>query len=81
MGRMSFILDEASLREGLSSDLADGPADAAEHIRRVRAVAGLMSRAGLHVLVAVDVPAAEAWPGRQIAPADLEQEGEAEWVI
>jgi bifunctional enzyme CysN/CysC len=81
IGRMSFILDEATLRESLSSDLGDGPADIAEHIRRVRAVAGLMSRAGLHVLVAADVPAAEAWPGRQIAPGDLEQEGEAEWVI
>ncbi|MGZ8328950.1 MAG: sulfate adenylyltransferase subunit CysN [Allosphingosinicella sp.] len=80
-GRMSFILDEASLRETLSSDLADTPADTAEHIRRVRAVAGLMSRAGLHILVAADVPAAEAWPGRQIVPSDLEQEGEAEWVI
>jgi hypothetical protein len=40
-----------------------------------------MSRAGLHILVAIDLPAAEAWPGRQIDPADLEQEGEAEWVI
>ncbi|HEX8308215.1 MAG TPA: sulfate adenylyltransferase subunit CysN [Allosphingosinicella sp.] len=80
-GRMSFILDEASIREQLSSDLADGPSDRAEHVRRVRAVASLMSRAGLHVLVAVDVPAAEAWPGRQIDPSDLEQEGEAEWVI
>jgi bifunctional enzyme CysN/CysC len=81
MGRMSFILDEASLRENLSSDLADGPADIAEHIRRVRAVAGLMSRAGLHILVAMDLPAAEAWPGRQIDRSDLDQEGEAEWVI
>jgi bifunctional enzyme CysN/CysC len=81
MGRISFILDEGSIREGLSSDLADGPADTAEHARRARAVAALMSRAGLHVLVALDLPAAEAWPGRQIAPADLEQEGGAEWVI
>jgi bifunctional enzyme CysN/CysC len=80
-GRMSFILDEAALREDLSSDLADGPADSAEHVRRVRAVALLMSRAGLHVLVTADVPAAGAWPGRQLVPADLEQEGEAEWVI
>jgi bifunctional enzyme CysN/CysC len=81
MGRMSFILDEAALREDLSSDLAEGPADRAEHVRRVRAVAGLMSRAGLHILVAMDMPASEAWPGRQIGAADLEQEGEAEWVI
>jgi bifunctional enzyme CysN/CysC len=81
IGRMSFILDEAALRENLSSDLADGPADTAEHIRRARAVAGLMSRAGLHILVAVEAPAAEAWPGRPIAPGDLDQEGEAEWVI
>jgi bifunctional enzyme CysN/CysC len=80
-GRMSFILDEAALREGLSSDLADGPEDAAEHVRRLRAVAVLMSRAGLHVLVAADLPAAQAWPGRRIGPADLEPEGGAEWVI
>jgi bifunctional enzyme CysN/CysC len=80
-GRMSFILDEASIREGLSSDLAEGPADSAEHARRGRAVAALMSRAGLHVLVAMDLPAAEAWPGRQIDAADLEPEGGAEWVI
>jgi adenylylsulfate kinase-like enzyme len=78
---MSFVLDEASLRETLNSDLDGGPADSAEHIRRLRAVASLMSRAGLHVLVALDVPAAEAWPGRQVAPADLEQEGGDEWVI
>ncbi|HYJ83229.1 MAG TPA: sulfate adenylyltransferase subunit CysN [Allosphingosinicella sp.] len=81
MGRMSFILDEESLREGLSSDLAEGPERMDEHVRRVREVAGLMSRAGLHILVAADVPAAEAWPGRQIGPDDLEQEGESEWVI
>jgi bifunctional enzyme CysN/CysC len=81
IGRMSFILDEASLRENLNSDLVDSPAGAAEHIRRVRAVASLMSRAGLHILVAADVPPAEAWPGRPIVAADLEQEGESEWVI
>jgi bifunctional enzyme CysN/CysC len=81
MGRMSFILDEAALRDNLNSDLSESAADSAEHIRRVRAVAGLMSRAGLHILVAIDLPAAEAWPGRQIDPADLDQEGEAEWVI
>jgi bifunctional enzyme CysN/CysC len=81
IGRMSFILDESTLREGLSSDLGDRPADAAEHIRRARAVARLMSRAGLHVLVALDVPADEAWPGRPLTPADLEQGGADEWVI
>ena len=81
MGRMSFILDEESIRRELSSDLAVGPTHAAEHARRVRAVASLMSRAGLHVLVAADVPAGEAWPGRELTPADLDQEGGAEWVI
>jgi bifunctional enzyme CysN/CysC len=81
IGRMSFILDEASLRDSLNADLGDGPADEAERIRRLRAVASLMSRAGLHVLVAADVPAAEAWPGRPIDPTDLEPEGSDEWVI
>jgi bifunctional enzyme CysN/CysC len=81
IGRMSFILDEATLRDELNGDLGDGPSDSAEHIRRARAVAGLMSRAGLHVLVALDVPAGEAWPGRPLTPADLEQGGADEWVI
>ena len=40
-----------------------------------------MSRAGLHVLVAAEVPSAEAWPGRQIDRSDLDPEGESEWVI
>ena len=81
MGRMSFILDEESLRESLNSDLGDAPADRAERIRRARAVAGLMSRAGLHVLVAIDAPAAESWPGRPFDKSDLDQGGEEEWVI
>jgi bifunctional enzyme CysN/CysC len=81
MGRSVFILDEAALREGLNIDLGEGDSDRAEHIRRARAVAALMARAGLHVLVALDVPAGEAWPGRQVGAADLEQEGAGEWVI
>jgi bifunctional enzyme CysN/CysC len=81
MGRMAFVLDEAAMRDGLSSDLGDGESDRAEHVRRVRAVAALMARAGLHVLVALDVPAGEAWPGRQVDSSDLEQEGAGEWVI
>ena len=68
-------LDAGLLRAGAPA------ADAAEHVRRARAVASLMSRAGLHVLVALDLPASEAWPGRPLSPADLEQEGGAEWVI
>jgi bifunctional enzyme CysN/CysC len=81
MGRTAFILDEAALREELSSDLAETEADAAEHIRRARAIARLMSRAGLHVLVALDVPAGEARPGRLLDAGDLDQEGAGEWVI
>jgi sulfate adenylyltransferase large subunit len=79
IGRMGFVLDEAALRDGLNADLA--PGDSAEHIRRARAVARLMSRAGLHVLVALDVPAEEAWPGRPLSPADLGQGEADEWVI
>jgi bifunctional enzyme CysN/CysC len=53
-GRASVILDEDSLREGLSNDLGDGAADEAEHIRRVREIARLISRSGVTVLVAVE---------------------------
>ena len=81
MGRMSFILDESTMRRGLSSDLSDDEADSAEHIRRVREVAVLMARAGLHVLVAVDVPPKDAWPGQAYDDETLKQEGASEWVI
>jgi hypothetical protein len=31
--------------------------------------------------VALDVPAHEAYPGRQAGPSDIETEGADEWVI
>jgi bifunctional enzyme CysN/CysC len=81
LGRASFVLDEAAIRAGLSADLGTSEAEIGENIRRVREVAKLMSRAGIHVLVALDVPAHEAHPGRQAGAIDIEAEGADEWVI
>jgi bifunctional enzyme CysN/CysC len=81
LGRPCAILDEAGLRAGLCADLGAGEADGAEIIRRARETAKLMAGAGMYVLVALAVPAAEARPGRQVDPATFEQEGADQWVI
>ncbi|WP_129793134.1 sulfate adenylyltransferase subunit CysN [Sphingosinicella sp. CPCC 101087] len=78
-GRPTFILDAAALRDGLSSDLGGGPTDEAENRRRVREVAKLMSRAGVTVLVALDVPEGEEKPGTELDVASASYEGD--WVI
>ncbi len=77
LGRPAYVLDEAALSE-LTSDLGEGAR--AEIVRRAREVAKLMSRAGVHVLVTIEVPAEEAHPGRRVA-ADSEEQGADEWVI
>ena len=56
-GRMSFVLDRASLLADLASDTAG---DESELARRAAAAARLLSRAGVTVLIAPDVPAADA---------------------
>ncbi len=81
LGRATFILDDATLAAGLNADLDRDGNDAGESLRRLREVARLMSKAGIHVLVTRDVPAGEAWPGRRVTAADIEQEGAGEWVI
>ena len=81
LGRATFILDDVALAAGLNADLGREDGDAGEELRRLREVARLMSKAGIHVLVTRDVPADEAWPGRRIAAADIDQEGTDEWVI
>ena len=69
LGRPSFVLDEAAVRE-----LGTAPAV-------VREVAKLMSAAGVHVFVTAEVPAAEAHPGKQVnADEGLEDRSE-DWVI
>ena len=69
-GHPSFVLDEDAVRE-----FRDGaPEDA---LRRIRAVATLMSRAGINVVMAIDVPVGEQWPGQPYT----ETEGPDEWVI
>jgi bifunctional enzyme CysN/CysC len=53
-GRATVVLDEDGLRAGLSSDLGRKSQDEAEHLRRIREVARLISRSGVTVLVAVE---------------------------
>ena len=53
-GRASVVLDEESLRAGLSADLGSSAAEEAEHLRRVREIARLISRSGVAVLVAIE---------------------------
>ena len=65
-GRPTLILDSAALRDGLSSDLGHSAADEAENRRRAAEVARLMSRAGITVLIALDVPDGEEKPGTEI---------------
>jgi bifunctional enzyme CysN/CysC len=73
LGRPALVLDEAAL-SGLAAD------DEAETVRRAREVAKLMSAAGVHVLVTLEVPAAEARPGKVVQASD-EIEGGDEWII
>jgi bifunctional enzyme CysN/CysC len=74
MGRPAFVLDEAALGE-----LSDP--DPAERIRRARAAAVLLGNAGVTVVVSMDVPASEYWPGLVFDTDQLKNEGADEWVI
>jgi bifunctional enzyme CysN/CysC len=78
-GRASFVLDEASLGDGLNRDLdASGEAEA-EGRRRAAEVAKLLSRAGVTVLVAVQAPAGEAHPGTELDVRGAAQNWD--WII
>jgi len=81
LGQPVFVLDESVLRGGLSSDLGEDEAAAAENVRRVREVAKLMAAAGVHALVTIDACEAEAHPGRQVDASRQVEEGPNEWVI
>jgi bifunctional enzyme CysN/CysC len=76
-GRACFILDDEALRSGLNSDLT-GDAEA-EHLRRAREVARLMSRAGVTVLVAVDGHASDEL-GHDVQVADAAADM-GDWII
>ena len=78
-GRTSFVLDEASLRHGLSSDLGGSEADEAERRRRALEVAKLMSRAGVTVLVALEAPAGGERPGTELDVGGAAQDWD--WII
>ncbi len=81
LGQPVVVLDEPVLRGGLSSDLGEDEAAAAENVRRVREVAKLMAAAGVNVLVTIDPGEAEAHPGRQVDASRQVEEGPDEWVI
>ncbi len=79
LGRTVLVLDEAALREGIASDVAEG--DTPELARRAREVAKLAAGAGGHVLITLDVDKQEAHPGRRIDAGHDSDEGTDEWVI
>ncbi|MDB5671608.1 MAG: adenylyl-sulfate kinase [Alphaproteobacteria bacterium] len=74
LGRPTLILDE-EMMAGLNMDIGDRD----EALRRVREVAKLMTRAGVHVLITYGASDEEAHPGRRLDRAG--REGEDEWVI
>ena len=80
-GQPSFVLDDAVLRSGLSSDLGDADADRAEYVRRAREASRLLSLAGVHVIVTIDVAPEEAHPGTRVDAAAAEPQAPGEWVI
>jgi bifunctional enzyme CysN/CysC len=74
LGRTTFILDEEAMAGLNGVEIVPD-----EALRRVREVARLMARAGVHILITYDVPDAEVHPGRRLDQAG--REGEDEWVI
>ena len=69
LGRHTFLLDGRNVRHGLSQDLGFTKADRVENIRRVGAVARLMTDAGLIVICAFISPfRSEREQVRQLMP-------------
>jgi bifunctional enzyme CysN/CysC len=81
LGRPVFVLSDAILDQGLTSDLAENPTQAGERVRRAREAALLLARAGVEVLVTVQASSEETVPGRVIEAAELIQESDGEWMI
>jgi bifunctional enzyme CysN/CysC len=79
-GRATVILDEEGLRAGLSSDLGNSARDQAEHHRRAREVARLLSRSGVTVLVALEGVDGESELDADVHVADLSGDA-GDWVI
>jgi adenylylsulfate kinase-like enzyme len=78
-GRTSFVLDDTTLRDGLSSDLGGSEQDEAESRRRTLEVAKLLSRAGVTVLVALEAPAGGERPGTELDVRGAAQNWD--WII
>ena len=71
-GRHTALLDGDNVRHGLNADLGFSPADRAENIRRVAAVARLMADAGLIVLVSFISPFRAERAAARAAAGDVE---------
>ena len=74
LGRPAAIVDEKVIERFRPFSKA-GPLELA------RRIAGLMSSAGVHVLLTLEATPEEAWPGRQVEAGAASQEGADEWVI
>ena len=71
-GRHTVLLDGDNVRHGLNADLGFSPADRAENIRRVAAVARLMADAGLIVLVSFISPFRAERAAARVAASDID---------
>ena len=68
-GRLAYMLDGDNLRHGLNADLGFAPADRAENIRRVGAVAQLFADAGVVCIAAFVSPyRADRLAARRLLP-------------
>jgi bifunctional enzyme CysN/CysC len=77
-GHPLFVIDETALRD-LNQDLSTSAPH--EPIRRARAVARLMARAGINVLLDLSVGAEDAHPGQWTDADAAEAETSDDWVI
>ncbi|MDV3256967.1 MAG: GTP-binding protein, partial [Sphingomonas sp.] len=57
------------------------PSSRATALELARQLAGLMSSAGVEVLLTLEATPGEAWPGRKVEAGAESQEGAEEWVI
>ena len=76
LGRASFVLDEAALERFLGELDATG-----DRLHAARELALLLRGAGVQVLVTLDVPEAEAQPGRRIVAGEGNDDTSDQWVI
>ena len=73
------MLEDSTLRDGLSSDLGRSEADEAESRRRTLEAAKLLSRAGVTVLIALEAPGGGEHPGTELDVRGAAQDWD--WII